>query len=157
MTDQKSPADPPPQYPGPPQGAPPQGAPPQGYPTQQAGYPPQQPGYPPQQPGYPPQQGSYQSGSNVVITQPGNTTVIMTTQLTLGDNPATLTCPNCNNSVTSVVTKEMGLMVWLAAGGMCIIGLWPCACIPFCITDLYDSKHTCPVCKHHLGYHKKLN
>ena len=64
----------------------------------------------------------HSTGPNVVITQPGNTTVITTNRLILGDNPATLTCPNCNNSVTSVVTKEMGLLVWLAAGGMCLIG-----------------------------------
>ena len=55
-----------------------------------------------------------------VVVQPTTTTVIVAGNLQLGDNPTNVTCPNCKNNVTSVVTKEMGLLVWLIVGFLCI-------------------------------------
>ncbi|XP_072043632.1 lipopolysaccharide-induced tumor necrosis factor-alpha factor homolog [Amphiura filiformis] len=133
---------PPPDYPGPPSGQP--------YPPQQQGYP------PPQQAGYPPQGQAGPPPAVVTVQQPTTTTIVSTQVVSLGDRPTVTQCPNCHNTVTTVVTREMGLMVWLIAGVLCLFGIWPCCLIPFCITDLYDARHTCPVCNYHLGMCKKM-
>ncbi|XP_072022698.1 uncharacterized protein [Amphiura filiformis] len=143
----------PPQQPGGPPGYPPQQP---GYPQQPAGYPPQQPGYPAQQPGYPQQQQPGYPQATVVVGQPTTTTIVTTSMIHVSDRPVNTQCPNCQNQVTSVVQRTMGGMVWLIAAILCIVGLWPCCLIPFCITDLYDCDHTCPVCKYHLGSFRRL-
>ncbi|XP_033630669.1 cell death-inducing p53-target protein 1 homolog [Asterias rubens] len=154
---------PPPPHEGYPMQPPQQGAYPM-QPPQQGAYPMQ----PPPQEGYPmqpPQQGDYPMNPPPVYTAaaqpvpgsvpppvpPGyaNTLVIRPNFSVL---PCTMNCPNCNNLVTTVTHKEIGLMVWLMVGGMILVGLWlGCCLIPFCIDGIKDTVHTCPNCKHTLG------
>jgi hypothetical protein len=54
-----------------------------------------------------------------------------------GDHPVTCNCPHCHQPIVTRVKKNNGLMVWLAAGGLCIVGcICGCCLIPFCINDL---------------------
>ena len=59
-----------------------------------------------------------------VVHQPGvaHTTVVTTTTLNFADRPTNTTCPNCQNQVTTQVTKSVGGMVWLIAAILCIVG-----------------------------------
>lgn len=48
------------------------------------------------------------------------------------------------NSCVQVYTP--GALSWLCCVGLCIVGLWPCAPIPFCLTGMQDANHYCPAC-----------
>ena len=71
-------------------------------------------------------------------------------------SPAKMTCPYCKANITTITQPKMGLLAWLVTGGLCIIGLWPCACIPCCVDDLKDVTHQCPSCHAILGTYKKI-
>ena len=67
-------------------------------------------------PGYPP------------AAQPGTTTTVVVQQPTvvqrmvMGPYPALITCPQCHAQVTTSVSYQNGLMVWLMVGGMILVG-----------------------------------
>lgn len=168
-------SDQPPPYPGTEKGSsPPYSENPAYPPTGQQGYSsfPQnysQPGYPQQpqptagytyQP-YPqtiqPQQPTYPQGGYPVNTQPvaaGTTVTIL--QTCYRDVPVETQCPNCNNHVTTQVTYDAGAMAWLMCFIMCLVGLWCCCCIPFCVDGLKDADHHCPNCKHRIAHYSPL-
>eukprot|EP00794_Sanderia_malayensis_P004849 gene4849-5484_t len=85
------------------------------------------PGYSqPPPPGYnqaqhPPQgynQGPPPATTTVVMAQP----VITVPHVAFNTFPVQITCPRCQANVMTAVTMQNGLMVWLAAGGMCLVG-----------------------------------
>ena len=47
--------------------------------------------------------------------------------------------------------KEVGACSWLSAIGLCFIGLWPCALLPFCCTCTKDTVFLCSNCGAELG------
>ncbi|XP_078579593.1 cell death-inducing p53-target protein 1-like isoform X3 [Branchiostoma floridae x Branchiostoma japonicum] len=168
----------PPPYPGqPPPGQyyPPQQQPGAPYPPQpQPGtYPPPQPGQPgvyppgPQQPGYPqpppggfPQQGPGQPpvppGSTVIVSQPG--VIVTGPQSFRSGHPVTCVCPTCHQTVQTRVDSEVGLITWLAMGGLFLVGCWAgCCLIPLCIDELKDARHSCPNCSTHLGTYDRVS
>ena len=101
----------------------------QGYPQQ--GYPPAGPeqGYPPAQPGYPPaattQPPPYAAGPpppqgpTVVVTQPA---VVQTTVMRFGEFPTNMQCPQCHAQILTSTNYVNGTLVFLLAGGMCVVG-----------------------------------
>jgi len=105
-----------------------------------------------QQPGYPPTQ--YGMGTTtVVMQQPAVVQVVSTNS----PYPVSTTCPHCRANVVTSVSFSDGLLVWLVAGGLCIIGLWlGCCLIPFCINDLKDVTHSCPNCHAVIGHFKRM-
>ena len=69
------------------------------------------------EPGYPPTQ--YGMGTTtVVMQQPAVVQVVSTNS----PYPVSTTCPHCRANVVTSVSFSDGLLVWLVAGGLCIIG-----------------------------------
>lgn len=71
-----------------------------------------------------------------------------------GPHPVQMVCPHCQCQVQTSTDSEPGPMAWILAGVLCIVGLWPCACIPCCIDSLNSVTHKCPNCKNFLGRYK---
>lgn len=130
-----------------PKGAMPGAVPPaQAYvaPQQQYGVPP-----PPQQQYGAPQQ----YGGPVPVNAPPGT-VIIVNQPNYGPNPIDMVCPHCQSQIRTATDSEPGPLAWILAGVLCVVGLWPCACIPCCIDSLNAVTHKCPSCKKFLGRYK---
>ena len=77
------------------------------------------------EPGYPPQPvgTAYSSGAattTTVVMQPATTVVHAIGSF--GNYPANITCPSCRAQVVTSMSYSDGLMVWLVAGGLCIVG-----------------------------------
>ena len=55
-------------------------------------------------------------------------------------------CPTCQQNTGSRIVAQPGTGSWLICLGMCIVGLWCCCCIPFCVEELQDKKYYCTTC-----------
>jgi lipopolysaccharide-induced tumor necrosis factor-alpha factor len=64
-------------------------------------------------------------------------------------------CP-CGYNGPTVVRTDVGNGAWLAAGGLCIVGLFLCAWLPLVMDDCKDAQHCCPQCHSVLGTKKFL-
>nr|ACO14727.1 LITAF homolog [Caligus clemensi] len=71
-----------------------------------------------------------------------------------GPRSVRMTCPQCQSQIQTATSSEPGPMAWIIAGVLCIIGLWPCACVPCCIEQLNCVTHKCPQCQTFLGRYK---
>lgn len=71
-----------------------------------------------------------------------------------GSSPVNMTCPHCQSQIRTSTDSEPGPLAWILAGVLCVVGLWPCACIPCCIDSLNSVTHKCPNCKNFLGRYK---
>ena len=70
------------------------------------------------EPGYPPTQYGMGTTTTVVMQQPAVVQVVTTNS----PYPINTTCPNCRANVVTTVTYSDGLLVWLVAGGLCLVG-----------------------------------
>jgi len=95
----------------------------------------------------PPQMQPQQAGQQTVIVQYMNPP-------NFGSNPVNMTCPNCQSQIRTKTESEPGPLAWILAGVLCVVGFWPCACIPCCIDSLNSVTHKCPQCKQFLGRYK---
>merc|ERR1719203_15094 len=156
-------------YPPPPHGYSPPSVnyppPPQNYPPPIQNYPPSAQNYPPPPQNYPPPPITNQPASQSYpapaqgTPSPSNDTVqqviVQTIQPPdLGHRPTTLTCPNCQNQVTTTIESEPSAITWIACGLLCFAGLWCCSCVPFCIDSLKNVTHKCPSCSKVMGKYK---
>ncbi|XP_062610129.1 lipopolysaccharide-induced tumor necrosis factor-alpha factor homolog [Saccostrea cucullata] len=122
------------------------------YPPPQPGYPPQQ-GYPP--PGPPPQQMGYgPPPAQTVVAQP--VAVMACGVQVMRECPVRVTCASCRADIVTATTFEVGMMTWLIAGILCVLGCWPCCLIPFCVDGCKDVIHTCPNCKAQVGVYRRM-
>jgi len=80
----------------------------------------------------------------VVVVNPPN----------FGTHPVDMVCPHCQCQIRTTTESEPGPMAWILAGVLCVVGLWPCACVPCCIESLNSVTHKCPNCKNFLGRYK---
>eukprot|EP00096_Caligus_rogercresseyi_P015442 TRINITY_DN787_c0_g1_i3.p1 TRINITY_DN787_c0_g1~~TRINITY_DN787_c0_g1_i3.p1 ORF type:complete len:167 (+),score=47.04 TRINITY_DN787_c0_g1_i3:71-571(+) len=71
-----------------------------------------------------------------------------------GPRSVRMTCPQCQSQIETATSSEPGPMAWIIAGVLCIVGLWPCACVPCCIDQLNCVTHKCPQCQTFLGRYK---
>ncbi|XP_059093158.1 lipopolysaccharide-induced tumor necrosis factor-alpha factor homolog [Tigriopus californicus] len=76
-------------------------------------------------------------------------------KLNLGEDPVHMTCPYCHQVIVSVTSPEIGCFAYALSASLCLIGCWPCAFLPCCISDLLDVTHTCPKCKRFLDTFKR--
>ncbi|XP_078579590.1 uncharacterized protein LOC144863848 isoform X1 [Branchiostoma floridae x Branchiostoma japonicum] len=128
----------PPQYPAQPQLVPYPQPPPGGFPQQGPGQPPVPP------------------GSTVIVSQPG--VIVTGPQSFRSGHPVTCVCPTCHQTVQTRVDSEVGLITWLAMGGLFLVGCWAgCCLIPLCIDELKDARHSCPNCSTHLGTYDRVS
>ncbi|XP_078660610.1 lipopolysaccharide-induced tumor necrosis factor-alpha factor homolog isoform X2 [Branchiostoma floridae x Branchiostoma belcheri] len=109
-------------------------------------------GFAPQGPGQPP----VPPGSTVIVSQPG--VIVTGPQSFRSGHPVTCVCPTCHQTVQTRVTSEVGLITWLAMGGLFLVGCWAgCCLIPLCIDELKDARHSCPNCNSHLGTYDRVS
>ena len=85
---------------------------------------------------------------------PANNIVGVQTPIEYGIDPMNITCPHCRNTVRTAIKSEPRSNSWIIGGVLCLLALWPCACIPCCIDNLRNVEHTCPNCNQFLGAYK---
>ncbi|GLC70249.1 hypothetical protein PLESTF_000948200 [Pleodorina starrii] len=61
--------------------------------------------------------------------------------------PDQIMCGSCHRLVVAQAVKEAGLCSYIGALGLCALGCWPCACLPFCLDAAKDTVYRCPVCR----------
>lgn len=71
-----------------------------------------------------------------------------------GYRPVNMTCPHCQNHVTTTTDSEPSAMAWIVGAVLCFVGLWCFSCIPCCIDSMQSVTHKCPSCKNFLGRYK---
>ncbi|XP_017864602.1 PREDICTED: lipopolysaccharide-induced tumor necrosis factor-alpha factor homolog [Drosophila arizonae] len=102
------------------------------------------PAGPTQPPLYPPMQ-----------QPPGSSTVIIHTTLPqrvpVGRDPTFVRCPTCQNDVITRIDATPTGRTHLWAMVLCLIGCWPCVCVPYCMDSCKQSNHYCPVCNAFIG------
>jgi lipopolysaccharide-induced tumor necrosis factor-alpha factor len=116
-------------------------------------------------------QAHMQYPSTYVIAQPGRgpqhfvgpagvtvaPTVTVVTIASLGPYPIQMQCSKCRAEIMTTTKSSTGLLTWILAGGLCLIGCWVgCCLIPFCIDGCQDVDHFCPNCRAHIGTYKRL-
>jgi len=114
---------------------------------------------PPAQPYVPPTAmpaGAMYAQPGAVPVQPGQQqqVVVVVNPPNFGPNPVDMVCPHCQCQIRTTTESEPGPLAWIFAGVLCVVGLWPCACIPCCIESLNSVTHKCPNCKNFLGRYK---
>ncbi|XP_049785980.1 uncharacterized protein LOC126188419 [Schistocerca cancellata] len=90
-------------------------------------------GPPPPQPGY--------IQHNITVVAP----------LMLGTDPCTTECPACRATIVTRTSSKPSTNTHLLALLLCIFGLWPCVCVPYCAECAYAVDHFCPNCNAYIG------
>lgn len=79
-----------------------------------------------------------------VITQQPTTVVVQSIEL--GPKSFLITCPQCQNTKATSIDYESSVRTHITAALLCLVGLWPCICIPYCTSLCRDTKHSCSHC-----------
>ncbi|XP_038055103.1 lipopolysaccharide-induced tumor necrosis factor-alpha factor homolog [Patiria miniata] len=75
-----------------------------------------------------------------------------------GEYSMAIQCPHCHNTVNTRITHQTGLLTWLVAGGIFLVGgFLGCCLIPFCVDFCLDVVHSCPNCNQQLGVYQRLH
>jgi len=112
----------------------------------------QQPQIPPVvQPGYP---SAIPPGQPFQQQQQPQRVVVVVNAPNFGPNSIETMCPHCQSQVRTSTESEPGALAWILAGILCVVGLWPCACVPCCIDSLNSVTHKCPNCRQFLGRYR---
>ena len=70
------------------------------------------------------------------------------TQSHLSYHPQRLNCPQCGQSVMTVVQQKRSSAQWIFCGIIAITGLVAgCCLVPFCVDAFRDHEHRCPNCR----------
>merc|ERR1712224_643599 len=69
----------------------------------------------------------------------------------LGPDPVRLTCPHCQQNITTAVTKDPSGTAWAICVVCCLVGCWPCAPCFLCSDSYTESTHKCPNCGKFIG------
>ncbi|KAH9490026.1 hypothetical protein Btru_045071 [Bulinus truncatus] len=77
--------------------------------------------------------------------------------LNYDENSVLIICQYCNAVVNTYIRCKPGKLTCAIAAGLCIIGLWPCACLPFCVDSTKDLTHVCPNCDQVVGRCQRFN
>ncbi|XP_037952967.1 lipopolysaccharide-induced tumor necrosis factor-alpha factor homolog isoform X3 [Teleopsis dalmanni] len=105
-----------------------------------------------QQPGYTP--ASYYQPPHPQPPPQQSTVIITTTTPSLvpiGSGPTHITCPSCHAQVLTTVKTEATSRTHCWALLLCLVGLWPCVCLPYCMDSCQNSNHYCPNCNAYIG------
>jgi lipopolysaccharide-induced tumor necrosis factor-alpha factor len=86
----------------------------------------------------PPELQQQQQQPNVLII-PGPPSLAFGTAVHFGDRPQQCKCPNCRADVLTMTKHNTGVITWLLAGGLCLIGcVLGCCLIPFCLNGKFN-------------------
>jgi len=64
-------------------------------------------------------------------------------------------CPNCGERAVTRIEYENGNKTHILALIMCMLGLWCCCCIPYCVDSMKNANHYCSKCSNFLGVYAK--
>ena len=94
-----------------------------------------------------------EKGGNNVNNQPQQV-VVMVTPNQIPRVSTKMLCPYCNKTVDTKISFEDNALVW----GLCVILFifTLLCCIPFCIDDLKDVVHYCPICRREIARRERL-
>ena len=73
------------------------------------------------------------------------------TQVHYGHKPVAMTCPNCQEFITTKTDSKPSALAWILGAVLCFV---LCCCIPFCVGSLNQVTHSCPSCNTILGFYK---
>uniref|UniRef100_A0A2S2PU76 Lipopolysaccharide-induced tumor necrosis factor-alpha factor n=1 Tax=Schizaphis graminum TaxID=13262 RepID=A0A2S2PU76_SCHGA len=72
----------------------------------------------------------------------------------LGPRPAQLICPTCKTLVMTRIEKESSSSAYFCCMLLSIVGCFICSCLPFCMDNFKNCKHSCPNCNSFIGVYK---
>ncbi|XP_025193824.1 lipopolysaccharide-induced tumor necrosis factor-alpha factor homolog [Melanaphis sacchari] len=72
----------------------------------------------------------------------------------LGPRSVQLTCPTCKSLVMTRIEEESSSSAYLCCMLMFIVGCFVCSCLPLCMDNFKNYKHSCPNCNAFLGLYK---
>ncbi|CAH2091809.1 unnamed protein product [Euphydryas editha] len=102
------------------------------------------------------------SQSGVTVIQPNNRTAmihtgtIVVTNNMMGPKPTVYVCPSCNQQSITTVVRTPTMRTHMFALFLCVLGCWPCVCVPYCVDSCKSAEHYCTNCKAYLGSHSGL-
>lgn len=114
------------------------------------------PKYEPYNPGNIPIGHSY-NAPTMEPPQPTRVIVVQTDRSMLpplGPTSVQLTCPTCKSLVTTRIEEESSSTAYLCCMLLFIVGCCVCSCIPFCMDNFKNCKHSCPSCGSFIGIYK---
>nr|XP_021204685.1 lipopolysaccharide-induced tumor necrosis factor-alpha factor homolog isoform X1 [Bombyx mori] len=71
--------------------------------------------------------------------------------VTVGPDPAQVTCPSCHASVMTKITTKASTKTHIIALILCLCMCLPCVCLPYCMDSCMNSDHYCPNCNAYIG------
>ncbi|XP_034825469.1 lipopolysaccharide-induced tumor necrosis factor-alpha factor homolog [Maniola hyperantus] len=113
--------------------------------------PPPYPGFSPgpAQPVYPPVMNQPQVTVIHPNTRVMGATVIVTNSM--APAPTSYVCRSCNHQIVTRVERVPSMRTHLFAALLCLIGCWPCVCVPYCVDSCNNAEHYCPNCNAYIG------
>ncbi|XP_039746283.1 lipopolysaccharide-induced tumor necrosis factor-alpha factor homolog [Pararge aegeria] len=75
--------------------------------------------------------------------------VIVTNNMAPGPTP--YVCRSCNQQIVTRVERIPSMRTHLCAVLLCLIGFWPCVCVPYCVDSCNNAEHYCPNCSAYVG------
>ncbi|GAB5037732.1 lipopolysaccharide-induced tumor necrosis factor-alpha factor homolog [Nannochloropsis oceanica] len=62
--------------------------------------------------------------------------------------PMHIQCPRCGQAVTTIVRSQVNGCTFLGCFCFLMLGMLPCALLPFCIPSCQGVVHICPACRY---------
>ncbi|KAH8401839.1 hypothetical protein KR009_008208 [Drosophila setifemur] len=69
----------------------------------------------------------------------------------VGPDPSFITCPHCHVQKLTRVEYAPSVKTHCMAALLCMVGLWCCACLPYCSTSCMNANHFCGNCNKFVG------
>ncbi|XP_013108746.1 lipopolysaccharide-induced tumor necrosis factor-alpha factor homolog [Stomoxys calcitrans] len=90
-------------------------------------------------------------------TTPADSHVVVITQpvTTYGPTPIDVQCPYCHNICRTRVRSTPTSRTHLFALILCLLQLYCCICLPYCISSCMNTNHYCGMCDHYLGTYQR--
>ncbi|CAG9791856.1 unnamed protein product [Diatraea saccharalis] len=106
------------------------------------------------QPPPPPYSGT-QAGPSTVTYVAATPVVVPVAQVqivrSMGHNSSSYICRSCNMNIMTRTQVKANTKTHLFALLLCVLGLWPCVCIPYCVDSCQSVDHYCPNCNAYIG------
>ncbi|KAG6448061.1 hypothetical protein O3G_MSEX005320 [Manduca sexta] len=113
--------------------------------------------YPEQPPPYsgpaPSHQPMQPYGMQATVVQPTvvPTVIPMVVGQQMSPGAARVTCRSCGMEIITRVESRPTMRTHLFAALLCLIGCWPCVCVPYCVDSCNNADHYCPNCNAYVG------
>ncbi|KAH8411076.1 hypothetical protein KR222_011756 [Zaprionus bogoriensis] len=78
-------------------------------------------------------------------------TVIVVPTSPYGPDPQDVQCPYCHNYTRTRISYRPNSRTHLIALVLCLLQLYCCVCLPYCIASCMNTNHYCGLCDRYLG------